>query len=566
MDDAWSPLETVSTETKNLSKRAQSMAYLKALRRILDECDPKDVPSFNGKFSRKWFSDRIGCSPATLTTSIRLRKLLERWEDCNKRNLKSRPPRLENDETNVVRLPRHKSQGRIYFIPVTIAKDVKPITKTVPTLVWEDGIDEWVSDYARHLIFRSHNGRRSVEETVKKLRQFRRFQRRHGVSYDQVTDDFLLAFQGAMESEGRAKARRRDEVLSAVHDLFKWIDGRGLLTNHIQTRPKGEYDLPDDYQFPISSMQVNVRGRHGQSLIKWVSTLTGGTTRSSYGTRNTPTSEQVLELGEVVEANNRNGVRNKLIMDWALFTGARVGEIVQLKESDLPSFDDAQAFFDDQGLRVFEVIVERKNRGKAILRVPGDLALRTAEYLAGDEQRAAIVRDRMDGKRSNDTPIFLSEKGRALDPDSITRIFRGYFKKIGVNKANIHRLRAKYIIEMIEFQLDRYNAGGLEIDMLSNWQDTILVAACQAMGHSHPISLLPYLTEILQRRATLDGRLEPRSAMTRERSIRSMITQMDNRLKHQSRLIEIAKLLENGRYDEAVVIVADFHEQIRGLI
>lgn len=232
----------------------------------------------------------------------------------------------------------------------------------------------------------------------------------------------------------------------------------------------------------------------------------------------------------------------------------------------MPRFDDVQAFFDDHGLRVFEVIVERKNRGKAILRVPGDLALRTSEYLAQDEQRAAIVRDRMNGKRSDNSPIFLSEKGGALTTDSITRIFGVYFKKVGITKANIHRLRAKYITEMIEFQLDRYSAGGLEIDMLSNWQDTILVAACQAMGHSHPISLLPYLTEILQRRATLDGRLEPRSTITRERSIRGLITQLDNRLKHQSRLIEVAKLLENGRYDEAAVVVADFHEQILGRI
>ncbi len=477
----------------------------------------------------------------------------------------STSPRREDDETNVVRLPRKEPAGRIYRVPVTVAQGIKPLTKVVPTLVWEDGMDEWVADYARHLIFRPHNAASSVEETVKKLRIFRRFQREHNVPYEHVDDNFLIAFQGAIEHKGRATHKRRDQVLSAVHDLFKWADGLGRLVNHVQTRPKIEYDLPDDYQFPISSEVVTVRGPHGQSYEKWVTTLTGGATHSTYGMRKTPTSEQVFDLAELVEADERNGVRNKLIMDWALFTGARVGEIVQLRESDLPDFNDVQSFFDDDGFKVVEVSVERKNRGRAMLHVPGDLALRTAEYIAQDEQRRSIIARHPGGFR-NEKAIFLSEKGGALNTDSISRIFRGYFQAAGITKANIHRLRAKYLTEMIEFQLDRYSAGGVEVDMTSSWQDSILIAACQAMGHSHPKSLLPYLTEILQRRTTRNGKLEARSVEMRERSLQDMMKQLDARLRHHPRLVQITKLVEQKQIQAALSVLADVQDQLREML
>jgi integrase len=562
-----SPVEIGFTEENKLSNHALGILFQERLDRVLKTWDPAEIPAFNGKFSRKWFADQIGCSPLTLTTNPRLRKALTRWEEKHQKKIVSGDSRREDDETNMVRLPRKKSGGRIYKVPVTVALGKNSPTKIVPTLVWEDGMDEWVGDYARNLIFRSPNGTSSVEETVKKLRQFRTFQRRFGVAHEHVTDDFLIALQAEMEAQGRASPKRRDEIISAVHDFFKWADGEGLLVNHVQTRPKNEYDLPDDYQFPISSKLVTVRGRHGKSYEKWVSTLTGGATHSTYGTRRTPTSEQVLKLGEVVDGDERNGVRNKLIMDWALFTGARVSEIVQLRESDLPSFDNIQAFFDAEGgLKVFEVWVDRKNRGRSMLRVPGDLALRTAEYIALDAQRLRIINCSLRGNRRDDDLIFLSERGRALHTDSITRIFRGFFKIAGIKKANIHRLRAKFITEMIEFQLDRYAAGGIHVDPTSSWQETVLVSACQAMGHSHPISLLPYLTEILQRRTTTEGKIEPRSVEIREQSLRDSVKQLSASLSVFPRLGEIQKLVAEKRINEALEAVADFQDQLREML
>ncbi|TZG36494.1 tyrosine-type recombinase/integrase [Agrobacterium sp. B1(2019)] len=549
------------------SNQARSKTLLGRLNELLRTCDPANVPSYKGRFSRIWFAERIHCSASTLTTSVRLRKALNVWEEKHRKKMVP-TERRTYDDTNVVLLGR-KSTGRIVRVPVTISQALSAQTKTVPTLVWEDGMDEWVADYARHLTFRVKNGTSSVEETVKKLRQFRRFQRTHGVQYHQVDDDFLLAFQGALESDGRSTTKRRDEVLSAVHDFFKWADGRGLLTNHVQTAPKGEYsDLPDDYVFPISSEQVSVSGRHGQAYLKWVSTLAGGAEHSTYGARHTPTSSEVLELGEIVETHGRHKVRNRLIMDWALLTGARVSEIVQIRESDLPPFDDISAFFSDDGSpKMFEVWVERKNRGRSMLRVPDDLALRTAEYIACDPERLAIVNSGLGGTRRNDNFVFLSERtGEALVTDSITRIFRTFFKKAGIKKANIHRLRAKFITEKIEMQLDRLQEGGVYVDPTSNWEETVLVMAAKDMGHLHPVSLMPYLHDILQKRQTKDGELEVRSAESRAQSLKSFVNQMQSRLETHAGLAEVARLLEGEKVSEAIDLLGDVQDQLRELI
>jgi site-specific recombinase XerD len=526
------------------SNRGKSLFYFVRLQAILEECDPAEVPAYKSRFSRKWFADQIGCSPATLTSSPRLRKELGLWEEKNRKRMVLSVPCLDGDDTNVVPFKRPKPEGDIFKVPV----EVKKLTRTVPTLLWIDGMDDWIADYARHLIFVSKSACSSVEQTVTKLRIFRRFQRLHRLPSNQINDDFLLAWQHDMANRG-ISGKRSDECVSCVHDMLKWAENRGLLKHHVQMALKHEYqDLPEDYIFPVSSEKRTVQGRHGQSYDKWVSTLTGSASHSTYGMRNTPTSQQTLKLGEIVELHTRNNVRNKLIMDWALFTGARVSEIVQIKDSDIPRMDSIlDALYDQNGdLAYTEVKVKRKNRGSSSLRVPSDLILRTAEYIECDEERLKIIED-SEHSQTNDRPVFLSEKKGALTTDSVTRIFRHFFKKAGITKANIHRLRARYITTVIELQLDRFASGNPEYDPTSNWQETVLRMAVQLMGHSHPMSLLPYLNEILQRRATKDGRVEPRSIEERERSLNDLEKQMGGRFAHHARVAKAVRLESEGR-------------------
>lgn len=547
------------------SNRAMGELFHRRLREVFETYDPAQIPAYKSRLSRQWLANQIGCSPSTLTSSTRLRNALDAWERQHGSEIVN-TQRAEDDDTNVVLLAKKRPTGHIFSIAVTLSRSIKSQTLEVPTLVWEEGIDEWVADYARHLRFVSKLTYSSVEEVVKKLRIFRRFQRGRRVPYERVNDDFLLGWQGTMESSPRSSRKRSDECISTVHDLFKWAEGRGLLKNHIQIAAKHEYnDLSQDYVFPISSKQVLVRGRHGKSYVKWVSTLTRGSHHDTYGMRHTPTSKEVLRLGDEVHLHKRNSVRNKLIMDWALFTGARVSEIVQIKESDFPTLGSIGDLFGQDGETApYEVWVERKNRGRSLLRVPIDLVLRTIEYIACDEDRLRIIADRLKGAQSNkDRFVFLSEKtGEALATDSVSRIFRHFFRKAEIKKANIHRLRAKYITEVIESQLDRFAEGGVEVDPTSSWQETVLTMATQLMGHTHPISLVPYLNEILQRRATKDGKVQPRSIEARERAVEDLVRQTASRFKHHAGLAEASRLLGENRHAEAREIVRAVLEQL----
>ncbi|WP_378950032.1 tyrosine-type recombinase/integrase [Mesorhizobium sp. ANAO-SY3R2] len=564
------PKDAAQGETAVISNQSKSDLFLQRLCQIFETCNPAQIPAYNSRPSRKWLADQIGCSPSTLTTSYRLRSVLEAWERKHRSDMVSTARRAEDDDTNVAFLGKKKpTAGQIFRIPVTVSRSIKGQTLEVPTLIWEEGLDEWVGDYARHLRFASKLAYSSVEEVVKKLRIFRRFQHELRVPFEHVNDDFLLAWQGAMASSPRSSERRRDECISTVHDFFKWAEDRGLLKNHIQMAARHEYkDLSEDYVFPISSTQVMVRGRHGQSYAKWVSTLTGGRHHHTYGMRHTPTSAEVLRLGDEVELHQRNSVRNKLIMDWALCCGARVSEIVQIKESDFPGLNSiGELFGEGSNGANYEVWVERKNRGRSLLRAPIDLVLRTVEYLACDEDRQKIIAARLNGACTNDRFVFLSEKtGSALTTDSVTRIFGHFFRKVGIKKANIHRLRAKYITEVIESQLDRLAEGGVDVDPTSNWQETVLVMATQLMGHSHPISLVPYLNEILQRRATKDGKVHPRSIEARERAVDDLVRQTASRFKHHAGLAAAARLIGESRHAEAREVVREVLEQLDELV
>ncbi len=452
---------------------------------------------------------------------------------------------------NDIILPSEASiQGRVYVIP---------------TLIWHDHLDEWVSDYLRYLVVIRKQAYSSAEEVAKKLRIFRRIQRAQGLAYDRVNDDVLLAWQNTM-TNADTELRRRNDCISTVYNFFVWAETQGRLKNHVQLASKHEYaDDMRDYDFPISSSQILTNGPHGQTYIRWVSTLIEPGNHSSYGMRHTPTPIEIERLFLRTESHARNSARNSLIMSWPLETGARVSEVLQVKISDLPSEAELGDLWGDDGPRYVEITVLRKNRGPSQLRVPADLVLRTLDFAYHDEERAKIVATRVRKMSGEEDFVFLSEKGGVLTTDSATRICGKFFREAEIEKANIHRLRARYITEVIERQLDLLAETGQSVDSTSSWQETILTMAQQLMGHTHLVSLRPYLNEILQRRITKDGKIEPRSTESRERSLQQLTRQLGKRIKHSGDLATADRLLGEGKFLDAASMlrqIANSLEQI----
>ncbi|MGO8235288.1 tyrosine-type recombinase/integrase [Rhizobium ruizarguesonis] len=540
-------MSTLSNHRSNLVKSHELVERLEGL---LRDCDVADVPFRHRRASRSWVAERIGCSPGTLTTSVRLRKTLTLWEKSlpNAVTDTTEPELVADvDDSSVVLFPGPKLKDLILPVSVTI----KGGLYRMPVLLMGDRVDEWVSSYVRHLRVIKKRTYSTAEQTTTKLRLFRQYQRLHRVKTEEVTDDFLLAWQHSMKAAG-VGLNRRNDCLSTVVSFFKWAEERGHLKYHVQLRAKGDYrDIAEDYVFPISARETFVT-RKGVTISSWVSTLIEPGGHSTFGTRDTPTFPQIEKIVLAAAGHKRNSTRNILLLDWALQTGARVSEIVQVKIDDLPN-DSTIGEYIDRDEEFIVIIVDRKNKGKDSLRVPLDLVLATIDYLSNDADRKRIIASKQ-GK-ANKEHVFLSEKGGVLTTDSVTRICRPFFRAAEIENANIHRLRARFITEIIERCLDDMAATGQSVDMTSDWSETILTMARARMGHSHIMSLRPYLNEIKVRRIQIDGKIVPRDEAERKRSQENLHRQMFERIKHNKTLVELDRLKSTGEKFAAVALM-----------
>ncbi|MBM3092212.1 hypothetical protein GFB56_15505 [Ensifer sp. T173] len=536
--------------------------FVEGLENLLVGLNPADVPNRAGRYSREWFASRIGCATATLTSSTALRRMLGDWERDNPAPADfGKLAGLEsNAADNVVVFSSRVADASIWRVPVL----VKTRQLIVPTLIWDDeGFDDWVGDYARYLVVERKQTPQSVEETIKDLRVVRRAQRKRSLEYHEINDGFLLELQSEFANAG-VSPRQSDGYIIALHDFLKWAESKGRLKNQVQVASKHDYpeDMAD-YPFPVTSEQVQVTGRHGKTYMKWVSPLLIRGGHSTYGTRHTPTGDEIEELLRQIDLHSRNIGRDKLIVSCPFMSGARVSEMVQLYQSDFPTPDTVMGLFDEGMPPYLEVKVVRKNRGKSNLRIPLDLVLMIVDYLYNDEQRKQVIRD-LGLEGQNNLPLFISEKtGKALTTDSITRICGFFFRKARIKKANIHRLRARYITEVIEYQLDLLAERGMDVDPTTNWQETILTMAVQLMGQGHRISLQPYLNEILVRRTTAEGKIEPRSVEAREKALGEIQKQMAGRFKAYKVLSDAERLLAEGNYEAAAGILERVLDSIR---
>lgn len=541
--------------SKSSSTIAQGHALYERLTLLLQRRNVSEMQSFRKRVTRAWIAGEIGCAPGTLTTNLRLRKLLSDWEKDQFGSMPTAPGVIIEQSSNVVPFKKIVLKDIIVPIDIVISKKVY----TVPTLYDGDRIDALVTRYLRYLTLKKKFKYSSISETAKKLRIFRRFQRANRLKDHDVTDDFLLAWQISMEAKGLS-INRRNDCITTVHSFFEWAEEQGILKNQVQLRGKHEYpNLPDDYIFPISSTEAVVR-RHGVTYTTWVSTLIEPGGASPFGRRHTPTPAEVRRLLLEATSHKRNGVRNGLLMSWALRTGGRVNEILQVKVGDLPSAEEIADLLGSEN-QTTVITVQRKRRGADTLIVPIELLLATANYVWSDKDRAKIVAKNEANKISCDY-VFLSEEGGVLTTDSVTRICAGFFVKANVKNANIHRLRARYITEIIERCLDEMAESGQSADVNSDWAETVLTMAQTRMGHSHIMSLRPYLSEIGVRRIQVDGTITKREERARKDELVELNRQTFENIKHNRTLTQMEKLLNGGNKQAAAAYLRELASQI----
>ncbi|WP_296097216.1 site-specific integrase [uncultured Agrobacterium sp.] len=436
-------------------------------------------------------------------------------------------------EDNVVPFRRNNELERIVWATVKLHKKLW----SIPTIVSKSG-EQYYNDWFRYLVIKRKLEPNSVCETAKQVRQFLSFCSRRKIRLDEVDDDVLIAWREELCDTG-TKMARRNVLLRTIHAFYKWAAQQKIFKYIVQVDRYSNYPEPMlDHVFRISSEEIIVVTSRGYKRVHWVWPFLEHGAGARYGRRHTPTFEEIDRIYAFTDVE-KHGIRNVLIMNWALRTGARVSEILSLQLKDLPTEAHYSEMIEkDQWIVKLKKRKWRKEGG--VLYVPADLIWDTLNYV--DKERQRIVTSR--GAKGGGA-LFLSERGTPLVTDSVTRICNRLFNAADVQRANIHRLRARFAQNVVEIALNHLEQAGITLDPSSGWHETALIIAAEMMGHSSPRSLQPYLHDIMFRRSEI-ARLKSQGAVIRVE---------EDRESEKAQLVllgeRISTLLRDGKESEA---------------
>ena len=196
------------------------------------------------------------------------------------------------------------------------------------------------------------------------------------------------------------------------------------------------------------------------------------------------------------------------------------------------------------------------------MNAPADLIVRTLDFIQF-ERRETVERclKTITGYREPDEIFLSGTTGMALHPDSVTSIGRRTFRQAGIERANIHRLRARYAVRTIETLVDAV-FGGEVVGSASSWIETILVKAAEVMGHSDPRSLRPYLTYVLNRRIQTADATKAEKLASRLRQLSLREDALVRRLGQHRDLQRVARHMRAGRSAEAVSALREIADHL----
>jgi integrase len=356
-------------------------------------------------------------------------------------------------------------------------------------------------------------------------------------------------------STGRVNAS-----LKTIFAFYRWAEENKRI--RFQVGIYAEDELPARQAhivFPISAKRSFTKGRHGRIFGGWTTPLALSNRSRCSGTRHTPTEDEIRVLHEVA-VERVNGERDSLMFSWAEEAGPRRAEFLQICKSHMPTSDQLAALIDNDGF--WPILIKRKGGKSKIINAQPDLVIRTVDYIQfGRRDIVESCLNTIVGYREPDEVFLSSRTGMVLHPDSVTSIGRQIFKKAGIKRANIHRLRARYAVRTVETLLDAVFNGGM-VGPESSWIETILVKAAELMGHSSPESLRPYLTYVLNRRIQTADATKADALASRLRELTLHEGTLVRRLHHHYDLQRVAAHIQAGRNMDAALMLRKLAMQL----
>jgi len=280
------------------------------------------------------------------------------------------------------------------------------------------------------------------------------------VSYDEVAAYRNRMLSGTSDLTGRPYARSTINGRLRILALFYgWCAQRGLIA-----------------AVPFTAGELAVGRSRAPQMLAHIDARGGRQKVNELTVRHTRPLPRALSIAEIRRVMTGMGARDRLIVEWALMTGARRMEIVGLKLVQLPATDSARS--GDQPMVPIRLETAKGAKPRHIY-PPLALVDRTRAYVR--EERALAVRFSKRGEAER--ALFLTDDGRPLAARRIGAIFTEACKRAGV-AGTFHALRHTFAGTMLAF-LQRQTQRVPELNPLLTLQ-TIL-------GHADPSTTMIYL-------------------------------------------------------------------------
>jgi site-specific recombinase XerD len=347
----------------------------------------------------------------------------------------------------------------------------------IPVIFVEGTLIEPASDFLRDKVRRDSCSANTATTYASKLSVWWQFLLRENRPWQQADDNLLLRWRDMLMIQG-LKGATINAHLGLIFEFYLWAEEAGLVSQLISPR-----DSDGKTVYPLSSTPT----QNGLATP-----LLFPTTRKP--NRHIPTESECEKL-DMHAAQNRQGSRNILIMMWFREAGLRRAEALNLTLNQIPSL--AEIGLKQKANQTFSLTVVGKGNKERTLQITPSLMEATQLYIEND--RNTIIR-RLKTKPGWTRPkwVFLSERGDRLGNNSLSNLFIRLYKQAGVSNASGHRLRARYLLRLVETFIDQADNSGNTLD-----HGTVLLKAAEAAGHAHPDSLRPYLNRALKRRVKM---------------------------------------------------------------
>jgi integrase len=528
----------------------------------------------NGKVSRKWLSDQVGCKLSALRQNRTIREEIDAF-DCELCSsgallnsgikLPGRVPSVKIAEISDSlelnpRLRQREKRLREYGRIVKVRVCSGELDAIIPTILWNEGIDIEASDWLRSRAIDSSPTEKSLYEEAKILRSFIRFRRAAGVRWQDIDDALIREYRNG-ESKKRIKTSTVNRKIGVIYAFYSWAENTARLDLKVQTGPRNE--LPMEYRNHRFAITAKLRRSHSNTYGEsrsYVSSLHIRTRESKIADRHTPTDEQVRRIHRV-GAKRRHGVRDLLMYSWIEETGGRRMDFLQLTVTQLPTSEQLELIRD--GALPWVVKIIRKGQVEGVLRPSADLLERCIDYVENERQKMVARAE----KRGHPDcgMLFVSQKGGPLKEDSVTKAATEAFRLANVPKASLHRLRAVFATKALRAFIQAFSSEIKGIAPNSNFGDTILVQVAEMMGHRSVESLRHYLEKELNRIA-LNSESFANYDLDREiLQKQRLVETLEKRIEMDRNFFPIIERVQQGDKTAAVQLLHTMIDEIENL-